>query len=108
MTTSKANPEMLRKAALAGGIIGAVVWGAVAVAGAIMLVSFGAWPLVVWPLAFYWYANHLGNAVKAYNTIVKPQKWEQNVVINVTAEMTAEQISEAANRALDEKLQYGR
>jgi hypothetical protein len=92
------------------GVIGSIVWGAVAVAAAIMLVGFGAWPWVVWPLAFYWWTQHVGRVIQVYTKAKKPEaKWEQNVVVNVTAtsEMTAEQISEAASRAVNERLTYG-
>lgn len=100
------KPEVARKFALRGGITGAVVWGFFAVLAGVMLVSMGAWAWVVWPFAFYWYANHIGQAVKAYNTIVKPQKWEQNVTFNITNEMTSEEIAKAAERAMNEQSQY--
>lgn len=89
-------------------VVGIVVWGAVAVAAAIMLVGFGAWGWVVWPLAFYFWAQHVGRAVQVYVNAKKPKpRWEQHVTVNVTSELTAEQISEAATKALDEKLKYG-
>lgn len=104
--TGKLKPEIARKSALTGGVIGAVIWGVFAVLAGIMLVSLGLWPIVVWPFVLYWYAGHLGRAVKAYQNVVKPQKWEQNVTVNVTSELTEEQISEAASRALDKRAKY--
>ena len=103
----KLKPEILRRAALVGAVTGSAVWGAVAVAAAIMLVSFGAWPLVVWPLAFYLWTGHVGRTVTAYKSMVNPPKWQQHVTVNVTAEPSAEKISEAANRAVNERLLYG-
>lgn len=110
MLDEKGNlrPEIARKAALWGGIVGAVIWGAVAVGAAIMLVGMGLWAWVVWPLAFYWYMGHLGRSAKAYKNAVNPQKWEQHVTINVPAEMTADQLAAAADRAINEKLTYSR
>jgi hypothetical protein len=107
--TGKLKPEILRRFALIGVVIGAVVWGAVAVAAAIMLVSLGLWGWVVWPFASYWWIGHIGKAVKSYNSIVKPQKWEQNVTVNVypDAGMSGEKIAEAAERAVNERLLYG-
>lgn len=104
--TGKLRPEIARKSALIGGVIGAVIWGAVAVAAAIMLVSFGAWGWVVWPIAFYAWSHHVGLAVKAYQNVVAPKKWEQNVTVNVVSELTPEQISEAATRAVSERAEY--
>lgn len=106
--TGKLRPEIARRSALTGGIVGAVVWGSVTVAAGIMLIGMGAWPWVVWPFAFYWWTQHIGRAVKAYQTVVKPQKWEQNIELNVYPEhgMTGEKIAEAAARAVNEKLRY--
>jgi hypothetical protein len=103
----KLKPEILRRSALTGAVIGSAVWGAVAVAGAIMLVGFGAWGWVVWPLAFYLWVAHVGRAVKAYKSIVSPQKWEQVVNVTVNAEPSAEQIVSATNHALREQSAYG-
>ena len=88
------------------GVLGAVTWGAVAVAAAIMLVGFGAWPWVIWPLALYCWTNHVAKVVASYAKVKKgSQKWEQNVTVNVSApEMTAEQVAEAASRAYADDL----
>lgn len=103
-----ATKEKIRKSALRGGIVGAVVWGGFTIAAAIMLVSMGAWAWVVWPFALYWYTQHIARVVESYKKIVKPQKWEQHVTVNVTSnpEMTPEQIAEAASRAVKHELRY--
>lgn len=91
------------------GVVGSIVWGVWAVAAAVMLVSFGAWGWVVWPMALYWWTHHVGRVGKTYAAAKKaPAKWEQHVTVNVSAhpEMTAEQISEAAARAVNDKLRY--
>ena len=103
----KLKPEVARKAALVGGISGALIWGGFTIAAGIMLTGLGLWGWVVWPFAFYWWAGHVGKAVNAYKRVVKPQKWEQNVTVNVTSELTEEQISKAAARAVNERLTYG-
>lgn len=105
-TPNKPSQKLLRRAGLSGLIVGAVVWGFFAALAAVMLVSMGAWAWVVWPFAAYWYIGHLGRAGKAYTEMVNPKKWEQNVTINVPAEMTAEQLSAAAARAVNERLTY--
>lgn len=83
-----------------------MVWGGFAVLAGIMLISLGLWPIVVWPFVLYWWVGHLGKALTAYQSVVKPKKWEQNVVVNVTAGPTEGQIVDAANRALDERSKY--
>lgn len=89
------------------GILGSIVWGVVAVAAAIMLVGFGAWPWVVWPLAFYWWVQHVGRVVQTYTKAKKGEpKWEQNVTFNITNEMSPEEIAKAAERAMNEQSQY--
>jgi len=105
---SSLKPKALRNAALTGAVVGIVLWGTLTVLAAVMLVSMGAWPLVVWPFAFYWWTEHINKTIKAYNQVVKPQKWEQNVVVNVYPPegLTGEQVAEAASRAVNEKLQY--
>lgn len=100
------KPEVAKKCAGVGGIIGAVIWLFFAVLAGIMLVSLGLWPIVVWPFVFYWYVGHLGKALTAYQNVVKPKKWEQNVTVNVVSELTPEQISEAATRAVSERAEY--
>lgn len=88
-------------------VLGAVVWGAVAVAAAIMLVGFGAWGWVVWPLAFYWWTNHVARSLIVYSNARKPKpKVEQNVVFNVRSELTEEEIAAAAERAFKSGGQY--
>lgn len=102
----KLKPEIARRSALIGGIIGAVIWGGFTIAAGIMLVGLGLWPWVVWPFAFYWWMGHVGKAVKSYQNIVKPQKWEQNVMVNVTSELSPEEIAAAAEKAMKDDVYW--
>lgn len=101
------DSKKIHKRILIAAAIGIVVWGGFALAAAAMLVSFGAWAWVVYPFALYWWAGHVGRAIKSYAEFVKPKpKWEQNVTFNVNSDLTVEQIAEAAERAAKVNLTY--
>lgn len=86
-----------------------LIWTGFGIAGAIMLVSLGGWPWVVWPFAFYWWTHHVGRKLAVYQKAKKgEQKWEQNVTFNVSSDLTEEQIAAAVERAVNVDLQYGR
>jgi hypothetical protein len=90
--------EVLRKIALRAGIIGSVVWGFFYVLAGIMFVSLGLWPIVVWPFVVYFYSRHLLGVVAVVQNASKPKA--QTVNFNIRTEQTAEEIADAASKAM--------
>ena len=95
--------EVRTKIALVSASVGAVVWGVFAVLAGVMFVSMGAWPVVVWPFVLYFWANHVARAAVVVVNELKPKAEPRNVTFNIRTEQTAEEIAEAANRALSDQ-----
>lgn len=96
---SPVTKERLRKALPWIILANVLVWGGFGVAAAIMFVSMGAWPWVVWPFAAYWWGHHIQRKVAVYHKAKEPKVLTPSLSINV-AEMSDEQIAEAAARAV--------
>lgn len=96
---SPVTKERLRKALPWIILANVLVWGGFGVAAAIMFVSMGAWPWVVWPFAAYWWGHHIQRKIAVYRKAKEPKALTPSLSINV-AEMSDEQIAEAAARAV--------
>lgn len=106
MKAEPMTPETLRKLYIVAGVIGTLFWGTLAVIAGVMLVGLGLWPIVVWPFVVYWISGHIGRVVTVYRTQYKSAQ-EYNVTFNVTPTTSAEEIAEAAAKAVRERSIYG-
>jgi hypothetical protein len=96
--------EDLKKFAKGGALVGVAIWTVLYAALGVMVVTMGGWPLVVWPFTVFLWVRHLAAIGKAYKSIVEPpKKWEQNVTVNITSELSSEEIAAAATRAVDDQ-----
>lgn len=103
------DPEAVKKLLKISSVAGAVFWTVIYLLLAIMLTaSFGVWPIVAWPLTVYLWGLHLRNVLVTYQGFVKPKaKQINNVTFNVSSDLTAEEVADAARRAVSNEVKYG-
>jgi hypothetical protein len=104
-------PEQMGKLLKRSAVIGAVTWTVVYVLLAVNLIATGLlWPVVVIPLVSYALLTHLGKIVTTYAAMKKKLVLGQsdavgntvNVVVNGGTSLSAEEIAEAAARAVQD------
>lgn len=93
-------------------ILGAVTWTIVYVLLAVnlLVIGLGLWPVVVIPMVSYLWLTHLAKIVTTYTAMKKklvtgergPVQNVVNVVVNGGTSLTAEEIAEAAARAVQD------
>jgi hypothetical protein len=104
------TPEQIRKVAAVFSWASAAIWTVLWIVAAIMGVTFGLWPVVVWPFTVYLWSGHMAKIYLAYKKVTETKVAVESptLVVHVTEPAaTPEQIAEAARQAFKDSTYPG-